>query len=139
MITKTIAEVEAEIVDDFSILPDQETKYDYIIEMGAALPPLDEQYKTPENIVRGCQSQVWLRTSVRDGRIMLEAESDSVLTKGLIAMLLRVLNGRTPEEIVSAELGFIDKIGLRSFLTEKRSNGLTAMIDRIQAEARRLL
>jgi cysteine desulfuration protein SufE len=118
---KTIDEVQQEIVDEFSIYDDWMDKYSLIIEQGNALEPLDDKYKTPENIINGCQSRVWLNAEYRDGRLYFEAESDAIIVKGLLALVLRVFNGRTPKEIMDADLTFMKAIGLTEHLSPTRS------------------
>lgn len=135
IVTKSIADIEQEIISEFSTLDDPMMRYEYIIELGKALPPFPDTYRTEGNLVKGCQSLVWLHSEARDGRVYFEADSNAFITKGLIALLVRVLSGQKAEDIVNARLGFIDAIGLRSHLTEGRSNGLTAMIDRMKEEA----
>jgi len=131
---KTIAETEAEIVDDFKLLEswDEDAKYEYIIDMGKKLLDLDEQYKLEENKIKGCQSTVWLVADYKDGKINFSADSNSVIVKGLISMLIRVLSGRTPDEIIAAKLEFISEIGMRSHLAQTRSNGLLAMVKQMK-------
>ena len=115
---KTIAEIEKEIVEDFSLLDSWDDKYEYIIDLGKKLPGLDEQYKIDENKVRGCQSTVWLVSDFKDGNVFYKAESDAVIVKGLISILIRVLSGHKPDEIINADLGFIQKIGLSTHLAQ---------------------
>ncbi len=131
---KTIAETENEIVEDFKLLEswDEDAKYEYIIDMGKKLPELDEQYKLEENKIKGCQSTVWLVADYKDGKINFSADSNSVIVKGLISMLIRVLSGRTPDEIIEAKLGFISEIGMRSHLAQTRSNGLLSMVKQMK-------
>ena len=129
---KTIDEVQQEIVDEFSIYDDWMDKYSLIIEQGNALEPLDDKYKTPENIINGCQSRVWLNAEYRDGRLYFEAESDAIIVKGLLALVLRVFNGRTPKEIMDADLTFMKSIGLTEHLSPTRSNGLLSVIKQIR-------
>ncbi|MGI6073062.1 MAG: SufE family protein [Fermentimonas sp.] len=129
---KTIDEVQQEIVDEFSIYDDWMDKYSLIIEQGNALEPLDDKYKTPENIINGCQSRVWLNAEYRDGRLYFEAESDAIIVKGLLALVLRVFNGRTPKEIMDADLTFMKAIGLTEHLSPTRSNGLLSVIKQIR-------
>jgi cysteine desulfuration protein SufE len=129
---RTIAEIEKEIVEDFELFDDWSEKYQYIIELGQKLPPLDERYKTDENRIKGCQSSVWLHASEQDGKIRFEADSDSTFVKGEIALLIRALSGQSPEAIVQAELGFIDTIGLRQHVAVTRANGLAAMIKQMK-------
>ena len=125
---QSIAEAEAEIVEEFSMFDDWMDKYQYLIELGQDLPQLADQFKTEDNIVHGCQSQVWLTANRTGDDVIFSADSDAIITKGLIAMLMRVLSGQKAEEIVQSELGFIDKIGMREHLSPTRSNGLNAMI-----------
>jgi cysteine desulfuration protein SufE len=129
---KTIEETEKEIVDDFSLFDEWAEKYQYIIELGQKLPVMPAQFKLDENKVKGCQSSVWMHPEMKDGKIYFLADSDSVFVKGEIALLMKVLSGRMPEEIVNAELGFIDKIGLRQHIAQTRANGLAAMIKQMK-------
>ncbi|MET0394402.1 MAG: SufE family protein [Chitinophagaceae bacterium] len=129
---QTIAETEQEIIDEFALFDSWDDKYEYIIDLGKKLPPLDEQYKTDENKVRGCQSTVWLTADYRDGKIFFKAESDAMIVKGLISMLIRVLSGHTPDEILAADLGFIQKIGMTTHLAQTRSNGLLSMVKQMK-------
>ncbi len=125
---KTIKEIENEIVEDFSLFDDWDGKYEYIIDLGKRLQPLDGKYKTAENIVKGCQSTVWLHAEHKDRKIFYYADSDAIIVKGLISMLIKVLSGQPVEDIISADLEFIDKIGMRSHLAQTRANGLLAMV-----------
>ena len=129
---KTIPEIEAEIVDEFSLFDDWESKYEYIIDLGKKLPPLEEEYEIDENKVRGCQSTVWLVADYRDGKVFYKAESDAVIVKGLISMLIRVLSGQTPEQIINAKLNFIEQIGMTTHLAQTRSNGLLSMVKQMK-------
>lgn len=129
---KSIDEVQQEIIDEFSVFDDWMDKYALIIEQGNALPKMDEQYKTSENLIQGCQSRVWLHADFRDGRLYFEAESDAVIVKGLLALVLRVFSGRMPDEIVHADLRFMKEIGLTEHLSPTRSNGLLAVIKQIR-------
>jgi len=129
---KTIPEIEAEIVDEFSLFDDWESKYEYIIDLGKKLPPLEDEYKIDENKVRGCQSTVWLVADYRDGKVFYKAESDAVIVKGLISMLIRVLSGQTPEQIINAKLNFIEQIGMTTHLAQTRSNGLLSMVKQMK-------
>ncbi len=128
-------ETEQEIIDDFALFESWEEKYQYIIELGQKLPALDEVYKTEEYKIKGCQSSVWLQGEEREGRLYFTADSDSTFVKGEIALLIQVLSGRTPAEILSAELGFIDAIGLRQHVAVTRANGLAAMIKQMKTYA----
>lgn len=132
---KTIPEIEDEIVEEFSLFDSWDDKYEYIIDLGKRLEPLDEQYKKEENKVRGCQSTVYLVSDFWDGRVYYKAESDAVIVKGLISMLIRVLSGHTPDEIVSARLDFIGKIGMMTHLAQTRSNGLLSMVKQMKNDA----
>lgn len=129
---KTIEEIENEIVEEFSLFDSWDDKYEYIIDLGKKLPPLEDKYKVDENKVRGCQSTVYLVADFKDGKIFYEAESDAVIVKGLISMLIRVLSGHTPDEITNAKLDFIGKIGMMTHLAQTRSNGLLAMIKQMK-------
>src|SRR6476619_3419807 len=122
--TNTIEATEKEIIEEFSLFDSWDDKYEYIIDLGKKLPPLEEQNKKDENKVRGCQSTVWLVADYKEGRIYYKADSDAVIVKGLISMLIRVLSGQTPDAIVSAKLDFINQIGMTSHLAQTRSNGL---------------
>ena len=127
-----IEEIEKEIVEEFSLFDSWDDKYEYIIDLGKKLPPLDEQFKKDENKVRGCQSTVWLVADYRDGRVYYKAESDAVIVKGLISMLIRVLSGQTTDEIVNAKLDFIRDIGMMTHLAQTRSNGLLSMVKQMK-------
>jgi cysteine desulfuration protein SufE len=128
----TISEREEEIIDAFSFLDSWDDKYEYIIELGKKLPALDEKHKLDENKVKGCQSTVWLVANEKDGRIFYEADSDAVIVKGLISMLVSVLNGQKPDDIINARLGFIEAIGMNAHLAQTRSNGLVAMVKQMK-------
>ncbi|MFC2085628.1 SufE family protein [Bacteroidota bacterium] len=132
---KTIAEREAEVVDEFSLMDDWMDRYAYLIDMGKALKPMNDAYKHDSFHVKGCQSNVWLRSWVDNRLLFFEAESDAMITKGLIALLIRVLSGTQPSEIMSARLEFLDEIGLRTHLSTNRSNGLSAMIAKMKSLA----
>lgn len=131
----SIADIEAEIVAEFGLFDDPMDKYEYLIDIGKGLPDLSEAYKTEENLVKGCQSKVWLHTSMDGDTVRYEADSNTVITKGIIGLLVRVLSGQKPEDIVKTDLGFIDKIDLRSHLSSQRSNGLNAMIKQMKLYA----
>lgn len=130
--TKPIQEIEDEIVDEFSLFDSWDDKYEYIIDLGKKLQPLEDEYKKDENKVRGCQSTVWLVADYKDGRVHFKAESDAVIVKGLISMLIRVLSNHTPDEIINARLDFINKIGMTSHLAQTRSNGLLSMVKQMK-------
>jgi cysteine desulfuration protein SufE len=129
---KSIADIETEIVEEFSLFDSWDDKYEYIIDLGKKLPPLESEFKRDENRVRGCQSTVWLVADYRNGRIYYKADSDAVIVKGLISMLIRVLSGQTADEIVNAKLDFIKDIGMMSHLAQTRSNGLLAMVKQMK-------
>ena len=129
---KTIHETEEDIIDAFSLFDTWEEKYEYIIDLGKQLPALDEKYKKAENIIKGCQSTVWLVTDDKEGKIFYKADSDAVIVKGLISMLIKVLSGHTPDEILNARLDFISEIGMMNHLAQTRSNGLLAMIKQMK-------
>jgi cysteine desulfuration protein SufE len=128
----TIKEAEEKIIGEFSYFEDWMDKYNYIIELGKSLPLIDPQYKTDEYRIEGCQSNVWLQAEYRDNRLHFTADSDAIITKGIINLLIRVLSDRTPQEILSADLSYIDAIGLKKHLSPTRSNGLLAMIQQIK-------
>jgi len=129
---KKIEEIEKEIAEEFSLFDSWDDKYEYIIDLGKKLSPLDTKYKMDENRVRGCQSTVWLVADYRDGKVFYKAESDAVIVKGLISMLIRVLSGQTPDDIIQAKLNFIREIGMTTHLAQTRSNGLLAMVKQIK-------
>ncbi len=131
----TIAEIENEIVDEFSFFPDWTDKYEYIIELGKKLNGYPEDKRTDSYKVKGCQSSVWLVTDEDGGNIFFRADSDSTIVKGLIALLIRTLSGKSPDEIINAKLEFIDKIGLKQHLAQTRANGLAAMIKQMKMYA----
>jgi cysteine desulfuration protein SufE len=129
---KNIEEIESEIVEEFSLFDSWDEKYEYIIDLGKKLEPLEAEYKVDENRVRGCQSTVYLVADYKDGKIWFRADSDAVIVKGLISMLIRVLSGHTPDEIVEAKLDFIREIGMMSHLAQTRSNGLLSMVKQMK-------
>ncbi len=131
----TINDIQDEIIEEFDGFTDWLDRYALIIDMGNAVPPLDEQYKTPDNLIDGCQSRVWLQAVYVDGKVHFQADSDAIIVKGIISMLVRVLSDRTPQEILDADLYFIDAIGLHDHLSPTRSNGLLAMLKQIRAYA----
>jgi len=131
----TINEAQDEVIEEFSDFQDWMDKYQLLIDLGNEQQPLDERYKTESNLIDGCQSRVWLQADYQDGVINLTAESDALIVKGIIALLIRVLSGHTPQEILDADLYFIDRIGLKEHLSPTRSNGLLAMIKQIRMYA----
>lgn len=131
----TINEIQDEIIDEFSEIDDWMDRYAYIIDLGNALPPIDEKFKTPQHIIEGCQSRVWLNAELIDGRVHFTADSDAIIVKGIISLLIKVLNDHTPREILDADLYFIDRIGLSEHLSPTRSNGLLAMVKQMKMYA----
>ena len=129
---KKIEDIEAEIKEEFSLFDSWDDKYEYIIDLGKRLSPLDDKYKIDDNRVRGCQSTVWLVADYKDGKVFYQAESDAVIVKGLISMLIRVLSGQTPDDIIQAKLNFIHEIGMTTHLAQTRSNGLLAMVKQMK-------
>ena len=129
---KTIQEIENEIVEEFSLFDSWDDKYEYIIDLGKKLEVLEDKHKLDENKVRGCQSTVWLVADHIDGKVYFKADSDAIIVKGLISMLIRVLTGHTPDEIIQASLGFIQQIGMTTHLAQTRSNGLVAMVKQMK-------
>lgn len=131
----TINEIQDELIEDFSFFEDWMQKYEYIIQLGKELPLIDEQYKTDNYIIKGCQSKVWLRPDTEDGLVHFKADSDAVITKGLVSLMVKVLSGHTASEIAEADLYFIDKIGLREHLSPTRANGLLSMVKQMKLYA----
>lgn len=129
---QTIQETEKEIVEEFSLFDSWDDKYEYIIDLGKRLLPLEDQYKIDDNKVRGCQSTVWLVADYKEEKIIYKAESDAVIVKGLISLLIRVLSGHTPDEIIEAKLDFIQQIGMTTHLAQTRSNGLLSMVKQMK-------
>lgn len=127
----TINELQDEIIEEFSLFDDWMDRYALLIDLGNSLEPLDPKYKIDQNLIVGCQSRVWLQPEIEDGKIIFKAESDAVIVKGIIALLLKVLSNRTPDEILNADLYFVEKIGLKEHLSPTRSNGLVSMIKQI--------
>ncbi|MEO6686194.1 MAG: SufE family protein [Dyadobacter sp.] len=129
----TINEAQDELIEDFELFDDWDSKYEYIIDLGKQFPALQEQFKTEENIIKGCQSRVWLNASMDGELLKFEADSDAIITRGLIGMLVKVLSGHTPEEVASADLYFLEKVGLHQHLAQTRSNGLASMLKQMRA------
>ena len=124
----TINELQDEIVEEFSVFDDWMDRYSYLIELGSALSLMDEKHKADQNLIKSCQSRVWVNAELIDGKIVFTADSDAVITKGIIALLIRVFSGQTPKDIMNADLHFIDKIGLKENLSPTRANGLVGMV-----------
>lgn len=131
----TIQEIQEEIVDEFSMFDDWMQRYEYIIELGKSLPLIDEQYKTEENIIKGCQSKVWVHAEQQEDKVVFTADSDAILTKGIIAILIRTFSNQTPKQILEADTNFIDEIGLKEHLSPTRANGLVSMVKQIKMYA----
>ena len=130
-----IDEIQEQIIEEFSVFEDWMDKYALLIEMGNELQPLDVKYKTPNNLIEGCQSRVWLQADLKDGKIVFQGDSDAVIVKGIVSLLIRTLSGHTPDEILSTDLHFIDDIGLREHLSPTRSNGLVSMLKQMKLYA----
>lgn len=131
----TINEIQDEIIQEFADLDDWMDRYQLLIDLGSSQPKLDDKYKTEQNLIDGCQSRVWLQADMRDGLLHFQAESDALIVKGIVALLVRVLSDHTPEEILGADLYFIESIGLREHLSPTRSNGLLAMLRQMKLYA----
>ena len=132
----SIEAIEQEICEEFALFGDDwEAKYEYLIDVGKNLPLIKTEYKTPERLIKGCQSQVWLHTTLQDGKVIYTADSDAIITKGLVALIIRVLSHHSPDEIVGAKLEFIETIGLKSHLSPTRANGLVSMIKQMKLDA----
>ena len=132
---QTIQEIEQSLIEEFEMFDDWMDKYNYIIELGKELPLIEEQYKTPDFIIEGCQSQVWLHPEYKEGRIYFTADSDAIITKGIVNLLVKVFSGRTPQEILDDDLSYLDAIGLKEHLSPTRSNGLASMIKQLKMYA----
>ncbi len=131
----TTSEIQDQIIDEFSVFDQWLDKYDYLIELSKELPMINEKHRTDQFVIKGCQSRVWVDAEMRDGKIYYTADSDAIITKGIIALLIRVLSGRTPQEVLDTDLYFIDRIGLRENLSPTRANGLVAMIKQMRMYA----
>ena len=131
----TIKEIQEEIIDEFSMFEDWMERYEYIIELGKSLPIIDEQYKLDENLIKGCQSKVWMHSEIHGDIIKFTADSDAILTKGIVALLLRVFSDQKPQDILDADTNFIDEIGLKEHLSPTRANGLVSMVKQIKMYA----
>jgi cysteine desulfuration protein SufE len=131
----TINETQDQIIEEFELFDDWADKYEYIIDLGKKLPPLDDQYKTDENIIKGCQSRVWLHAYLDGDLLRFEADSDAIIVKGLVSILVRTLSGHTPDEIASADVYVLEKVGLQQHLAQTRSNGLASMLKQMKTYA----
>tara|TARA_B100001758_G_C18412984_1_gene617240 strand:+ start:1701 stop:2117 length:417 start_codon:yes stop_codon:yes gene_type:complete len=132
---KNIREIQEEIIEEFEMFDDWMQKYEYLIDLGKEMPNIDSEFKIDDNLIKGCQSRVWLNAELTNGKIMFSAESDAIMTKGIIALLIRVLSKQTPDNILNSELNFIDKIGLKEQLSPTRANGLLSMIKQMKIYA----
>ena len=128
----TIKEIQDEIIDEFALFDEWMDKYEHIIDLGKELPIIETQFKTEDNLIKGCQSRVWLHAALTDGNIIFSADSDAIITKGIIALMIRVFSNHTPKEIADSDLFFIDQIGLKEHLSPTRSNGLVSMVKQIK-------
>lgn len=128
----SINDIQEEIIEDFTLYDDWNDKYEYLIEFGKSLPLIDEQYKTEENRIHGCQSRVWLHGEMKDDKLFFFADSDAIITKGIVGLLVKVLSGHTPKEIADSDLYFIEKIGLKEHLSPTRANGLVSMVKKMK-------
>jgi cysteine desulfuration protein SufE len=131
----SIVETEQEIIEEFELFDDWMQKYEHLIDLGKSLPLIADQYKTEENLIKGCQSQVWMHSELKDGKVVYTADSDAIITKGMVALMVRVLSEHTPNEIIDSKLDFIEKIGLTKHLSPTRSNGLVSMIKQMKLDA----
>ncbi|HET6245468.1 MAG: SufE family protein [Bacteroidetes bacterium] len=131
----SINEIQQEIIEEFSFFEDWMEKYEHIIDLGKSLPLIKDEFKTEERLIKGCQSRVWLHSEMKDGKLVFYADSDAIITKGLIGLMVRVLSNQKPEEIVNADLYFIDKINLKEHLSPTRSNGLLSMVKQMKMDA----
>lgn len=131
----SIKETEDEIIEEFELFDDWIQKYEHLIDIGKSLPLIADQYKTEDKLIKGCQSQVWMHSELKDGKVVYTADSDAIITKGMVALMVRVLSGHTPDEIINSDLGFIEKIGLTKHLSPTRSNGLVSMIKQMKLDA----
>jgi len=131
----TIQEIESQIIDEFAAFDDWLDKYDIILDMGKSLPPIDPKYKTDQFVISGCQSKVWLHADYYEGKVYFTADSDAIITKGIVSMLIRVLSGQTADDIQNASLSFIDRIGLKDHLSPTRSHGLASMVKQMKLYA----
>lgn len=131
----TIRETEEEIIGEFEMFDQWDDKYQYIIDLGKSLAPMDEKLKTEDRLIKGCQSRVWLHSELKDGNVIFHADSDAIITKGVVALLVRVLSDHAPKEIVEAPLNFIEQIGLKQHLSQTRANGLASMVKQMKLDA----
>lgn len=131
----SIEEIEQEIIEEFSVFDDWMGKYEYLIDLGKSLPMIDEKNKTDDKLIKGCQSRVWMHSELKNGKVIFTADSDAIITKGMVALMVRVLSNHTPDEIVNSKLDFVETIGLTQHLSPTRSNGLLSMIKQMKLDA----
>lgn len=131
----SIAEIENEIVEEFELFEDWMQRYEHLIDLGKSMPMIEEKYKTEDKLIKGCQSRVWMHSELKDGKVIFTADSDAIITKGMVALMIRVLSNHTPKEILESKLDFIEKIGLTQHLSPTRSNGLLSMIKQMKLDA----
>lgn len=131
----TIEAIQEELIDEFAMFEDWMQRYEYMIDLGKSLPLIDEKYKTDEKLIKGCQSKVWLHSELEDGKVNFTADSDAIITKGIVAILVRAFTNHTPQEILDAKLDFIDEIGLKEHLSPTRANGLVSMVKQMKLDA----
>ena len=132
---ESIKDIQNEIIDEFSMFDDWMQRYEYMIDLGKSLPLIDDQYKTEDNIIKGCQSKVWVHAELKDDKILFTADSDAIITKGIIAILIRAFSNQHPKDIIEADTNFIDEIGLKEHLSPTRANGLVSMIKKLKLYA----
>jgi len=131
----TIKDIQEDLIEEFSMFDDWMQRYEYMIELGKSLPLIDDQFKTDDHIIKGCQSKVWVKSELNDGKVVFTADSDAIITKGIIAILIRVFSNQTPQAIIDADTEFIDEIGLKEHLSATRANGLVSMIKQLKLYA----
>ena len=131
----TIQDIQDDIIDEFSLFDDWMQRYEYMIDLGKSLPLIDEEYKTDAYSIKGCQSKVWVHAGIEDGKVHFTADSDAIITKGIIAILIRAFSGQSPQDIIDADMAFIDEIGLKEHLSPTRANGLVSMIKQLKLYA----
>ncbi len=131
----SIETIQEELIDEFSMFDDWVQRYEYMIDMGKSLPLIDEKHKTDDKLIKGCQSRVWLHSELQDGKVVFTADSDAIITKGIVAILVRAFSNHSPQEILNANTDFIDKIGLKEHLSPTRANGLVSMIKQMKLDA----
>lgn len=131
----SIEEIETEVIEEFELFDDWMQRYEHLIDLGKSMPLIESKYKTEDKLIKGCQSQVWMHSELKDGKVIFTADSDAIITKGMVALMIRVLSNHTPDEILNSKLDFIEKIGLTKHLSPTRSNGLVSMIKQMKLDA----